>query len=290
MTVTTPPPDDAERALLADLGARHGLWPPETDPVALARGSENVTFAVGGCIARFSGDGEALAREVALLQALAGKSTVATPVPLVHDGGLGLMVYRTLPGRPLLHRRGHDDVLIATALTDVLRALRTHADPAMLPLDDYADEEWHHDAVENFEAVRSELDDARAATVSAFLAEAPPARSRPWAAQHNDLGAEHILVDEAGRVTAVIDWTDAAYADPACDLALLYRDLGAGVAFRVGEALDGPLSASDRKRIRFHARCKLLEDLRFGLEEPETRAPYLANALGTFDRTFAVGD
>jgi aminoglycoside phosphotransferase (APT) family kinase protein len=47
----------------------------------------------------------------------------------------------------------------------------------------------------------------------------PRARTqRPFC--HNDLGIEHVLVDPTTlKITAIIDWTDAAVADPAYDLA-----------------------------------------------------------------------
>jgi hypothetical protein len=84
----------------------------------------------------------------------------------------------------------------------------------------------------------------------------------------------------------VIDWTDAARSDPARDLGLLYRDLGSEVALAVAEALDGPPGADDRTRIRFHARCKWLEDFHFATDEPVTRAPYLDSCHRTFAHTF----
>jgi aminoglycoside phosphotransferase (APT) family kinase protein len=82
---------------------------------------------------------------------------------------------------------------------------------------------------------------------------------------HFDLGAEHVLTDAPGaRVTGVIDWTDATPADPAYDLGLILRDLGA-------ETFDAALVASGfagdpgiRERAFFCARCAALEDAAFG--------------------------
>jgi hypothetical protein len=49
---------------------------------------------------------------------------------------------------------------------------------------------------------------------------------------------EHVLVDvEANAVTGIIDWTDAAIADPARDLALIYRDFG-GYRWQTGNTND----------------------------------------------------
>jgi len=77
------------------------------------------------------------------------------------------------------------------------------------------------------------------------------------------LGAEHLLADlEASTPTGVIDWADAAVADPADDVGLLLRDLGpnvmAAVMRRYRPRIDDP---SLPVRALFHARCKTLEDL-----------------------------
>jgi hypothetical protein len=77
-------------------------------------------------------------------------------------------------------------------------------------------------------------------------------------------------------------------ADPARDAGLIYRDLGSGPAFRVSQTLNGPLTDDDVSRIQFHARCKWIEDVRFGLDAPLLRALYLSNASLVFDRTFTA--
>jgi hypothetical protein len=60
------------------------------------------------------------------------------------------------------------------------------------------------------------------------------------------LYAEHVLLlPESGRVSGVIDWSDAAIADPAADFAALYWWLGAGGARRCWTATTG------RATIRF---------------------------------------
>jgi len=73
---------------------------------------------------------------------------------------------------------------------------------------------------------------------------------------HNDLGAEHLLVDvEASTITGVIDWTDAAAADPAHDLALIYRDLGPAIFDLTLAHYDGEWTDAHRERTLFYARC-----------------------------------
>ena len=43
---------------------------------------------------------------------------------------------------------------------------------------------------------------------------------------HGDLHPGHMLLDETGRLTGVLDWTDAQVTDPAIDLAMFYGCFG----------------------------------------------------------------
>ncbi|MBD5787420.1 aminoglycoside phosphotransferase family protein [Cellulosimicrobium terreum] len=278
-------PDADEHAVLAEIGARHRLWPGTAAVRTVVRGTENTTYAVGDHIVRRSVDLGAVAREVALLRALADATAVPTPVPLVHEPELGIVVYRRLPGEPLLLRRRPAGGVEA-ALVDVLSALRRVAPRVGLPLDHRPAAEWHQDALRSFDAVRASLPPAQAAAVSAFLGEPPPPTDTRTIPQHNDLGAEHVLVDARGDVTGIIDWSDAARAEPARDVGRILRDLGPGPAFRVAERLDGPLHTGDEARVRFHARCTWLEDVEYALEAPHARAAYLANAQRTVEHVF----
>jgi aminoglycoside phosphotransferase (APT) family kinase protein len=66
-------------------------------------------------------------------------------------------------------------------------------------------------------------------------------------------------------LTGVLDWSDAAVADPAVDFARLYRDFGRDFLESVVEAYGG-LADRDRtlQRIQYYARCAALEDLDYG--------------------------
>ena len=57
---------------------------------------------------------------------------------------------------------------------------------------------------------------------------------------HGDLHARHVLVDDVGRPTGIIDWGDACLGDPAIDLAIAYA------AF-VGEPRAGMFDAYGRR-------------------------------------------
>jgi len=123
--------------------------------------------------------------------------------------------------------------------------------------------------------------------VEDFIGQPLPAAPDAVAFCHNDLGAEHILV-EVGPVddvpSGVIDWADAAIADPLLDFARLYRDLGPDFYDLMLAHYEGRLGAADRERAAFYARCTLLDDLAFGIETG-ARA-YAQNALERLDQTF----
>ena len=42
---------------------------------------------------------------------------------------------------------------------------------------------------------------------------------------HGDLHVRHVLVDNAGRATGVIDWGDVSAGDPSADLSIVYGSL-----------------------------------------------------------------
>ena len=277
-----------ERARLSEMGRRYRLWSPTEEPSLVSHGAENTTYAVGDYIVRCSADREAVSREVELLNALAQATSIPTPVPELHESELGTFAYRRLRGTSLIHRRQRDSKGIQQALIDALTAFRKSLPASRLPTDRYPNEEWHDDAVQTYRSVHRHLSINQARLVRAFLDHSPPATRSVTLAQHNDLGAEHILVDDHGNVTGIIDWTDAALSDPARDMGSIYRDLGPDAAFSVAEALNGPLTEDEVSRIRFHARCRWLEDVAFGIRDPRTRQPYLDNAWITFDHTFGA--
>jgi hypothetical protein len=65
---------------------------------------------------------------------------------------------------------------------------------------------------------------------------------------------------------------------------LVLRDLGPDALDAALGAYGRPLTPDDRERLLFHARCKLIEDLAFGIETGATR--YLDAALAHLEWTF----
>lgn len=146
---------------------------------------------------------------------------------------------------------------------------------------------WRREAERDYRRIAKRLPAAARRTVEGFLGRTPPAERGVAAFCHNDLGAEHVLVDAgANAVTGVIDWTDAAVADPAHDLALIYRDLGPEVFDATLAHYDGgSFGEADRERAVFYARCALLEDVAYGLSTPGARR-YAEAGLAHLARTF----
>ncbi len=146
---------------------------------------------------------------------------------------------------------------------------------------------WREDAEGYYREISELLPAASRRLVEDFLGRTPPAEPRGGAAFcHNDLGAEHVLVDvETSTVTGIIDWTDAAIADPVRDLALIYRDLEIEIFELTLAHYEGHFDDADRERAVFYPRCKLLEDIAYGIETGAHS--YAETGLAHLTRTFA---
>ncbi|GAA2223101.1 hypothetical protein GCM10010232_04480 [Streptomyces amakusaensis] len=73
---------------------------------------------------------------------------------------------------------------------------------------------------------------------------------------HNDLKGEHLLIDEDGGVSGVLDWTDAVTGDPAEDIAGLAITVGALAAVRV--TVGAQYTAAQAARALTLCRCDTL--------------------------------
>jgi aminoglycoside phosphotransferase (APT) family kinase protein len=122
---------------------------------------------------------------------------------------------------------------------------------------------WQEQAAQLYPKVAQHLQPQYQWAVEAILDSSPPAPPSRPVFSHHDLGIEHVLVKmNSGKVTGVIDWSDAAIGDPAHDFGLILRDLGP-------PALDIALSAYGvgnedvaqlRERATFYGRCGTIED------------------------------
>jgi aminoglycoside phosphotransferase (APT) family kinase protein len=310
----TPVGDDAPHpAAVRALLARHGY--PAGELRVLGAGLDHVAYEAvlpgGGAgaadagvrlvvrVARGGGDAERMRREARFLRRLAAVCPLPVPQPeLLDDGGPAgaCLVHPRLPGVPLLHASGGSRLAgaVGRALGGMLRVL--HAEPVerwadVVEADVAGPEVWRRDAAAAYAGARRQVPPAHRRRVEAFLdAEAPPPAARP-ALCHHDLGSEHVLVDGAGLVTGVVDWSDAALADPARDLGLVWRDLGRAGLRAALDAYDpadaGAPDAGLVERIAFYARCGALEDLAYGLATG--RQAYAAKSLAGLGRLFGAG-
>ncbi|MGY1822949.1 phosphotransferase [Geodermatophilus sp. SYSU D00079] len=220
----------------------------------LGGGLDHRAFLAGDLVVRVTASAARadVVREAELLGLVAAHVSVPVPVPCFADPAEGVLGHRLLPGRSLLGRAAPEGA--ATRLGSVLRQLH-HIDRSDVgdraPVEPADPDEW----LEELSGPPRLLRVVRATR---------PRPARALVLAHADLGAEHVL-ERDGRLTGVIDWSDAAVTDPALDLARLYRDFGP--AF-LSEALRayGHDSPGFRRRITFFARCAALEDLAYGRE------------------------
>lgn len=243
--------------------------------VALGQGLDNTAFLVEDLVLRVS-DGPSVVREARLLALLAPRVSVPVPQPRFADGRFGVLAYPLLPGRSLLGSSAFPG--LAPRLGRFLADLHS-IDPGMLgdvlPRDDASPEEWLKD-----------LDGPD--HLLAVLTATVPAPTDHYAVVHADLGAEHCLA-VGEELTGVIDWSDAAFADPAVDFARLYRDFGLDFLRSVVDAYGG-LEDADRtlQRVQFYARCAALEDLEYGRRSG--RNEYARAADASIRRLFDVSE
>lgn len=267
----------------------------------LGEGLDHAAYEVNGAlIVRASKEADpvlraaATRREADLLAAVAGFSTLPVPEPIFADPEAGVLAYAKLPGLPMMDHPVSEPSRLAPVLGGFLDGL--HRAPSekvehLVERDTYPLAAWLEDAERDYRGIANRLPAAGRRLVEGFLGTPPPPEPRVLAFCHNDLGAEHLLVDaganaEAIAVTGVIDWADAAITDPARDLAMVYRDLGPDVFDLTLEHYGGRFDGADRGRATFYARCKLLEDAAYGFAVPSARR-HAETALAHLDRTFA---
>lgn len=263
----------------------------------LGKGMDNVAYEVNGeLIVRKSKEAdpavrsESTRREAALLAMVSELSTLPVPEPVFSDAEAGVLAYAKLPGLPLMDHPVAEPARLAPALGGFLGRLHRTPLEKIGPLverDTYPLTAWREDAERDYRRIAEHLPTAARRPVEDFFGRTPPDEPRAAAFCHNDLGAEHVLVDVgANTVTGIIDWTDAAIADPARDLTPTYRDLGPEVFELTLAQYEGRFDEADRERAVFYARCKLLEDIAYGLRTPGARR-YADAGMAHLARTFA---
>jgi aminoglycoside phosphotransferase (APT) family kinase protein len=177
-----------------------------------------------------------LRNEIASLRELASRVPLPIPRPTLlgePSPGYRWPFYGApfLPGRELADAALDDPARVALGrpLGEFLRALHGTELGAELPLDPVrrADMTFRVPKTRERLAELERLGLWRAPreaheVVDAAVELGPP---EPRALVHGDLHLRHLLVDDAGRAAAVIDWIDLSYNDPGVDLALYWSVL-----------------------------------------------------------------
>ena len=269
--------------------------------VQLGEGTDHVAYEVNwDLIVRFVVDptrrAEQVRAEAGVLDVVKTLAPPAVPDPLLVLPDDGILVYGKIGGAPLLHRREDLPRLDLARFGAVIGQFlsRLHHAPAsdfeaFASSDRRPPGEWLVEARLNYDQVIDSVPATRRAPIGAFFAQSPPGNPQSTAFCHNDLGIEHVLVDPATlAVTGIIDWADAAITDPACDLALIYRDLGPAALAGVLDHYAGPGEPVEHihERAAFYARCSVFGDIAYGLLPGHDL--YLAQSRAALDWLFPL--
>lgn len=235
-------------------------------------------------------------RESALLDLVATVSPIPTPRLVAASPDDGIIVSTFLVGTTLLGHGAPPAADAAEAIGAFLSTLhRIPDDEAALvaEVDTTPTAEWLEAARADWDEVATcdEIAPPTRATIAEFLREPPPANGERRVLCHGDLGSEHLLVDDRGTIVGVIDWGDAARADPAVDFARLLRDFGepfARAVHRHYASTFAAFEANDWSRARFFARCAAIEDLAHAKRSNDRR--YRDGALRAFGDLFAAAN
>lgn len=272
----------------------------------LTYGFDNTVFVVDGTWAvrfpRRQMGADLVAKEVALLPALAPLLTLPVPVPELVGRPQGSFPWpfwggRLLPGVELadadLPEDGRDR--LGADVGNFLRALHRPelADRfgAGLPHDPMrratpasrgpvGRQSLDRLAARGLWAGGCHEDAAFDALLAAGAGLGPP--TGPEVLVHGDLHLRHVLVDGAGAATGVIDWGDACLADPVVDLSFGYCALSgsARAAFFAAYGEQPDAERELRGRVLAAALCAVLAEYAV----TESRPALLAESLAGFTR------
>jgi aminoglycoside phosphotransferase (APT) family kinase protein len=261
----------------------------------LGQGLDHSAYLVDGHLVLRFAEGEGAAaeveREARLLEFVAAISPLPVPRPTIVAAESRCLGYERLPGVPLIGLAEADRARVAEQIATELGAFLAslHAVPhaeveALVEPDDQPPADWLAEAARDFEAITPAIPPRHRGAVERFLAAPAPPPAEQLVFSHNDLGVEHVLVDQTTlSITGIVDWSDAALTDPAYDFGLLFRDLGPP-ALEAAIAGYGTAVADLERRAHFYAGCSLLEDLAYGIEA--ARPEYVTKSLAALAWVF----
>jgi aminoglycoside phosphotransferase (APT) family kinase protein len=211
------------------------LATPDRDaaPEVVDQGFGHLVVRFGGTVARIGWNAEVATsqqRELLTLPVLASKLPLMVPAPVravEPSPGLpfGALLHPWLPGTPMEPgdpvRRHELCAEIATCLS-ALHAIEPSAFPdgSLVPMD--PSEALAALTRQTKPWLRDRLDANQGGTLDVLLDEAfGVLPGRPRAVCHADPWFGNMLLDDAGHLTALLDWEGLCLADPAYDLAAL---------------------------------------------------------------------
>jgi aminoglycoside phosphotransferase (APT) family kinase protein len=266
----------------------------------LGAGRDNELFSVGGdWILRFPRRAERVAwltREITIMSVVSGPLAPRVPVfELIGEPSdafpYPFVGYRRLAGVgadqiPAAARAG-----LAADIAGLFSALH-RTDPAIVPptpggWEQEAWEDLKADLVTAADLARPLLGAVTLARAAPYLAgQVPaPAKDGPRRFIHNDICAEHLIVDPGtGRLTGLIDFTDAMAGDPVLDFAGLITVGGYGFIGRVAAGYDLPLGDGFPARLEWLCRVLTLTWLAEAAADDPAGVP---SHLSWVDRAFA---
>jgi aminoglycoside phosphotransferase (APT) family kinase protein len=223
-----------------------------------------------------------LQRELLILPIVRTHSTLPVPQPDFVPTDRSYVGYRKLPGRILMYAAQDISASTGAAMGRQLGPFlsRIHGipmaafDSSAVKRESMCLEDCLASARDDYVKASTGIPTRYVAGIERFLDASPAAEAWSGASvfSHNDLGSEHILVQN-GVVSGIIDWGDTAFTDPAYDFGLLYRDLGPTVLEASLEGYSRVQSDEKdqiRRRARFYGRWRVLENIAYGLEPQHT--------------------
>ncbi len=213
-----------------------------------------------------------LYQTLGVYQPLGGASGVvprdARIVPGI-DGKTFAGLYRFIDGRP-----GEATAALASAVGQVLSALHRVPIDAVRHTCTVVEDLWSDRFEPRLALCRPHLTDSQRhwveARVERFLSQDGSTGSS-LALAHGDLCSAHLLVDDRGTLTGVIDFSGPRIADPALDVGTLIEQFGAAFAEAAMRSYDGDVDDGFLRRAAFYADVRPLVTIALGLRGDAAR-------------------
>lgn len=215
-----------------------------------------------------------LEQEIVLQEILKNYTTLPIPkftfIPPDHS----FVGYQKVPGTPLIDMGSQftDWSIFSKQIGQFISKLHTipvaELNKLKLKTENKSFEEWQSHSFPFYEKTKNLIAEHFYPNIEAFFNSKPNNTSDNLVLCHNDLGIEHILVDD-NKVSGVIDWGGVALTDPAADFARIYRDVGEKILDEVLAEYSVPNIDNDalRESAIFYGKCLVFEDLFCGLRE-----------------------